>query len=187
MKKILRFGVIVLCVIIFSSLLFIAVKQTDRSNKEPKAPISVGFMAIARSTDPTSILVELPENHHADEIVLYFGDELGKFEPCIARFEVTEISMVCNMPKDLVLPENATVIWVYTANEYGISEKGQPLSLLHAPVPSLAEDESEERVKSVERYAIIAIAAALVISFLGYALLGKKTPDENSKITEENQ
>lgn len=179
MKKIWRFGVVFLCFIMFASLLFIAVKQTEKSNHEPKAPISVRFMSLLRSTDPTSIVVELPENHNADKIVIFFGDELGYFEPSIAEFEITENPMICEMPKDLVMPEKATVIWVYTANEYGMSDDGKSISLMYAPDPAdLEESGSDAELNNTEKYAVILIAVALLVSLLGYAWLGKKTPDE---------
>lgn len=186
MKKVLRFCVVLLCVVIFSSLLFIAVKQIGNENKEPKSPISVSFMSITRSTDPTSILVELPEDHHADKILVFWGDELGRFEPSVATFDVAENPMVCAMPKDLVMPENATMLWVYTANEYGISESGYSLSLVYAPDPS-ALDEEKSADNNVEQYAVIAIAVAILLSVLGYVWLGKKSPDELKNTEETNK
>ena len=188
MKKVLRFGVVLLCVIIFSSLLFIAVKQTDLTTKDPKTPISADFMVPTRSIDPTSIMVELPENHNADEIVMYFGDELGHFEPAVASFDVTEQSIVCAMPGDLVAPDNATMIWVYTANERGVSEKGISVSLMHAPNQTTLDDgDVDEQVKNVEIYAVIVIASALLISFIGYMWLGKKTDAELKTAEKEGQ
>ena len=188
MKRIWRLGAVFLCVVMFISLLFIAVRQTNRESHEPKPPVSVRFMAIARSTDPTSIVVELPEKHNADRIIMYFGDELGYFEPPIATFEVTENPMICNMPKDIVMPENATMIWVYTANEYGTSMGGMHISLAYAPDPAeLDKDNVEDKEISAEKYTVILIATALLISFVGYVLLGKKTPDEPSETKEADQ
>ena len=188
MKKIWRLGVVFLCIVMFISLLFIAVRQSNKKSHEPKAPISVRFMAILRSTDPTSIVVELPENHNADRIMMYFGDELGRFEPCVATFEITGNPMTCDMPKDLIMPENATMIWVYTSNEYGISDSGKSISLMYAPDPTdLDENKDEASDVNAGKYVVILIAAALVISFIGYAWLGKKNPDELSNTEERSK
>ena len=191
MKKALRFGVVFLCAVIFASLLFIAVRQTDKNYQEPKAPISVGFKPLSNLMEPTTLVVELPENHNADEVILYFGDELGKFDAPIGSYPVTDETVECELAGDIVCPENVTKIWVYTLNDHSISNSGYSMDLSYAAAPmALGDDDESESGSNVEKYAVIAIASALILSFIGYAWLGKKKSEdtadsENNKDKEE--
>lgn len=185
MKKLLKISVVILCVAVFASLLFVAMKQTGLGGTMPKAPIYASFTPIARSVDPTSISIELPEDHNADEVVLYFGDELGRFNDPIGTYEVTATTMVCQISGDVSCPENATKIWVYTRNEKGISDTGCSVDLY--PSSSLALDDGiEDAEKNFANYPYITVIAALVISLLGYVWLGKKPAENEEKSEEEN-
>ena len=185
MKKALKFSVVFLCVAIFASLLIISVKQSGLGGSMPKAPIYASFTPIARSTDPTSITIELPEDHNADEVVLYFGDELGRFDETIGVFEVTENTVICKLSDQVVCPENATKIWVYTVNGEGMSDTGCAVDLSYPTSPLKLDDEPEEKGKDSSRYVAIAIGAALLLSFLGYAWLGKKPAEDEERIEEQ--
>ena len=179
MKKAVRIGVVFLCVVIFASLLLIAVKHTDKVHKEPKAPISVSFKPLSRLMEPTTLVVELPENHNADNVILYFGDELGHFGAPIGSYSVTGERVECVLADDIVCPENVTKIWIYTSNENAISNSGYSMDLSYAADPAIVEDDNQsEKGTDVEKYAVIAIAASLVLSLIGYAWLGKKKPEK---------
>ena len=97
MKKTLRFSAVFLCVIIFASLLFIAARHSHQAYTTPKAPISASFVPPESATDPTAVLIVLPENHNSDEVILYFGDELGRFNVPIGTFEVTGNEVTCKL------------------------------------------------------------------------------------------
>ena len=187
MKNVAKCLVIFLCVTLFASLLFFAVKQSDAMSSMPKAPLYASYMPIARSIDPTSISVELPENHNADKVVLYFGDELGRFDAPIGVFEITENTAVCQISGDVICPENATKIWVYTLNDKGMSDTGCTVDLSYPTAPVLADDEPEKRDAEASQYAVVAIGAALLLSVLGYAWLGKKPSENTEKVEEKSE
>lgn len=185
MKNVAKCFVVFLCVVLFASLLFFAVKQSDAMSSAPKAPLYASHIPIARSIDPTAISVELPENHNADKVVLYFGDELGRFDAPIGVFEIMENTAVCQISGDVVCPENATKIWVYTLNDKGMSDTGCAVDLSYPTVPVLSDDEPEKKPPEASKYALFVIGAAILLSLLGYTWLGKKPVENAEKIKEE--
>ena len=185
MKRLLRISVVFLCVAVFASLLFIAVKQSSAASVMPKGPIYATYASRARSVVPTSICVELPENHNAEGVVLYFGDELGRFDDLIGMYEVTDNTVICDLPMDVEFPEKATKIWIYALNEKGMSDTGCQVDLSNQAAPTTLDEESEEKEVKVEHYALITIGSALIVSLLAYAWLGKKPAEDEEKSEEE--
>lgn len=179
MKKALKFVLVFLCVSIFASVLLFAVKQTAEESTLPKAPIFVTYKPLESIYDPMAVLVTLPDNHNAEEVVLYFGDELGRYEGEIGRYFVEESTVTCEISNDVVFPEGATRIWAYTVNEKAESEDGYDMDLYATEIlPLIEEDEKPVEETGGEKYVIILIGAALLLSFVGYLWLGRKKPED---------
>lgn len=186
MKKTLRFSAVFLCVIIFASLLFVAVKHTDKNNNIPKAPLTASFVSPEKPTDSTTVMVELPENHNAEKIIVYFGDALGRFNTPIGTFEVSANKVMCKLDGQITCPETATKLWFYTINEEAVSDNGYSLDLNYAtsPITYIYEDEADDG-EDVKKSSVIVIAAALLLSLVGYAWLGKGKTDEVNDAEEK--
>ena len=193
MKKAARFILVFLCVAIFASLLLIAAAHDKyMMNTAPKAPTSVSFKPIESALDPTALIVELPKEHNAESVVVFFGNEEGRFEDSIGTFEVEENTAVCELDSSVVCPENTTMIWVYTSNNNSMSEDGCVLDLQNN-LYAIGVDDNEEPAKkdeSFEIYAVVTIVGAIALSVLGFVFLGKgkETPDgEVKEITNEQK
>lgn len=187
MKKTAKTILVCLCLLIFSTLFLFASGLSDGYHgtrlDPPKAPLAASFQQIGRSADHTALVVELPENHKAKNVILYFGDELGLFGEAIGEFEVIDNAAVCHLDESIEIPTKATKIWVCTLNEEKLINSDFSIDI--PQVMRIGNDDSADvepkGEESLEKYAIVAILVALVLSSVGCVFLSK---GKDEKINE---
>ena len=187
MKNVMKTLLVSACVLLFACLVIWASTNTlDAGNglNPPKAPVMITFKAPETVNDPTALVVELPENHNAKSVMLYFGDELGKYDSLIGRYDVVSNVVVCEVDSNVACPLMATRIWAYTQNDQLMSDTGLSIDLYGTSAMIEVEDTLAETEKSTENYAYTVIIGALLVSTVGYIFLGnsKKDEDENEPL-----
>lgn len=190
MKKTAKTILVCLCLLIFSTLFLFASGLSDGYHgtrlDPPKAPLAASFQQIGRSADQTALVVELPENHKAKTVILYFGDELGLFGEAIGEFEVIDNAAVCHLDNNIEIPQNATKIWVCTLNEEKLINSDFSIDLpqvMRVGNEDSAKTEPNEEA-NLEKYAIVAIIVAVVLSSVGYVFLNKGKDEEIKEMEE---
>ena len=102
--------------------------------KIAKAPLSATY-ELKNATDGMAdgtITINLPDDHGADDIYMWWGNENGKLEGYtrLARFKVTSNTVVHEMTANTIIPAGATKLLIYTYNDSnGLSESCYELSL----------------------------------------------------------
>ena len=187
MKDIMKTLLVSACVVLFACLVVWASTGSFGTNSTlnpPKAPILVSYRAPESINDPTALVIELPKDHNAKSVMLYFGDELGKYDSLIGKYDVVSDVVVCEIDSNVACPLTATRIWVYTQNDQLLSDKGISIDLYGTSAIVEAEDTPAETEKVPEKYAYTVIIGALLVSTVGYIFLGnsKKSEDENEPL-----
>ncbi len=180
MKKITRLFSVFVCIVLFASLV-IFVSAKDAEGTPPKAPMSAEYKAV-EPEDLGPVLTVNLSDLNADFVIVYFGNELGRFDAELGRFAAAETTY-CELNASSLVPEGTTKLWVYAANEYGLSANGCAVDMF--------ESFSRSRIggadapnNTLEAYAVTVIIAAAVVSSVGYIFLRdphKKDEDEGAQ------
>ena len=181
MSRFARLISIVICIVLFASLvLFVSAKGTEGT--PPRAPISAEYKTVAPEDAGPVILVELSDPN-ADFVVIYFGNELGRFDDELARYTASETTS-CEINPFLGVPEGATKLWVYTANECGLSSSGCMVNMYEGFSKARLGD-ADAPNNTLEAYAVTVIISAAVISSIGYIFL--RDPNKNKDSEREHK
>lgn len=187
MKNVMKTLLVSACVLLFACLVIWASTNTfDAGNglNPPKAPVMITYRAPETVNDPTALVVELPKNHNAKNVILYFGDELGRYDSQIGKYAVASDVVVCEIDGAVACPLTATRIWVYTQNDQVMSDTGLSIDLYGTSTIVSSHDMEGADEDNTEKYAYAVIMGAALISTVGYIFLGhsKKGEDENDPI-----
>ena len=168
MKKAVRLVSVFICILLFASLvMFVSAKGTEGT--PPKAPMSAEYKAV-EPEDQGPVLTVCLSDLSADFIIVYFGNELGRFDAELGRFAAAETTD-CEINAMSLVPEGATKLWVYTANEYGLSANGYPVDMFESSSHARSGGADAPKNNTLEAYAIMVLGAAAVISSVGYIFL----------------
>lgn len=103
------------------------IKVVKDPTKIAKAPLSATYV-LKNNTDGMAdgtITIQLPENHSAEDIYMWWANDAGKLEGYtrLARFKVTGNTVTHEMAPNTMIPAGATKLLIYTYNDnYGISD-----------------------------------------------------------------
>jgi len=103
------------------------IKVVKDPSKIAKAPLSATYV-LKNNTDGMAdgtVTVTLPEDHCADDIYMWWANDVGKLEGYtrLARFKVTGTTVTHEMTPNTMIPAGATKLLIYTYNDnYGISD-----------------------------------------------------------------
>ena len=181
MKKTARLLSIAICIILFASLVIFASAKGSEGTP-PRAPISAEYKDVAPEDMGPVLIVTLADSN-ADFVIVYFGDELGRFDCELGRFAAAD-TVNCELDASSIAPEGTTKLWVYSANEHGLSTKGCSVDMFESFSRSRIGG-AESPDNTLESYAIAVIIAAVVISSVGYIFL--RDPHKNDESREENK
>lgn len=103
------------------ALVKVDVKVVGDPDKTAKAPISVTYELDNEKNGMAdgTLTVKLHENHGADDIYMWWGNDNGKLAgyTALARFKVTGTTVTHKMTANTLIPEGATKLLVYTCND----------------------------------------------------------------------
>ena len=172
MKKIVRVFLILICISAFASLIVFAANDVD-NGAIPKAPLSAEYKDAEPGDNGPILLVTLQNYQSVDSVVIYFGNELGRFSA-----DADEIR--CEINVLAPIPAEATKLWVYTENELGLSSGGCSVDMYESLSRSRIGG-AEAPDNRLEAYAVVVIIAAAVISSVGYIFLRDPSKKEDGK------
>lgn len=168
MNKIARLVSVIVCIVLFASLvIFVSAKGAEGT--PPKPPMTVEYKTV-EPEDRGPVLTVYLSDLSADFVIVYFGNELGRFDAELCRFAASETTY-CEINAMSLVPDGATKLWVYTANEYGLSANGYLVDMFESSSHARVGGADATKNNTLEAYAITVIIAAAVISSVGYIFL----------------
>lgn len=109
------------------ALAMASIKVVSDPNKIAKAPLSATYKLDKEGSGLAdgTLTIKLPEDHDADDIYMWWGDDNGKLAGYtrLARFKVTGTTVTHRMTENTLIPNRATKLLIYTYNDSnGISK-----------------------------------------------------------------